>query len=116
VFKVLVQPTQDVQHENAIGDVDAEIGEGVGKALHLPIVVVDTEVTLNEAPKGGVDVESASFVVAEEVVLQCQPGAASRVATLLDDVLQVRGDGAPDPRLDDVVHSVPSRNADGRGV
>jgi hypothetical protein len=97
VFKVLVQPTQDVQHENTIGDVDAEIGEGVGEALHLPTVVVDAKVTLNEAPKGGVDVEGVSFAVAEEVVLQCQLGVASCVAALSDDVLYVSGYGAPDP-------------------
>jgi hypothetical protein len=116
VFKVLVQPTQDVQHENAIGDVDVKIGEGVDEAIHLPTVVIDAEVTLNEAPEGGIDVEGMSLTVAEEVVLQCQPGIVSRVATLSDDILQVRGDGAPDPRLDDAIHLVPSRNADGHGV
>jgi hypothetical protein len=38
------------------------------------------------------------------------------VATLSGDALHVRGDGDPDPRLDDVVHPVPSRNADVCGV
>jgi hypothetical protein len=32
------------------------------------------------------------------------------------DVLQVRGDGALDPRPDDTIHPVPSRNADACGV
>jgi hypothetical protein len=32
-------------------------------------VVVDAEVTLNEAPEGGVHVEGVSFAVAKEVVL-----------------------------------------------
>jgi hypothetical protein len=27
VFEVLVQPAQDVQHENAVGDVNTEVGE-----------------------------------------------------------------------------------------
>jgi hypothetical protein len=97
VFEVLVQPVQDVQHENAIGDIDAEIGEGVDEALHLLTVVVDAEVALNEALEGGVDVKGAGFTVAEEVVLQCQSGVMSYVAVLLNDVLQVRGDGAPAP-------------------
>jgi hypothetical protein len=97
VFEVLVQPVQDVQHENAIGDIDAEIGEGVDEALHLLTVVVDVEVALNEALEGGVDVKGAGFTVAEEVVLQCQSGVVSYVAVLLNDVLQVRGDGAPAP-------------------
>jgi hypothetical protein len=69
VFEVLVQPTQYVQHEDVVGDVDTEVGKGVGNALHLPIVVVDAEVALNEALKGGVDVVSVGFTVAEEVVL-----------------------------------------------
>jgi hypothetical protein len=116
MFKVLVQPTQDVQHKNTISDVDAEVGEGVDEALHLPTVVIDAEVALHEAPEGGIDVEGAGFMVAKEVVLQCQPGVASHLAALPGDVLQVRGDGASDPRLDDVAHSVPSRNDNVRGV
>jgi hypothetical protein len=111
VFEVLAQPVQDVQHENVVSDVDAEVDEGVNEALYLSIVVVDAEVTLNEAPEGGVDVEGTSFTVAKEVVIQDQPGIVSHVVVLLGDVLQVRGDGALDPRLDDAVHPVPSRNA-----
>jgi hypothetical protein len=65
VFKVLIQPTQNIQHENAVGDIDVEVGE----ALHLPTVVVDAEIVLNEAPEGGIDVEGASFMVVEKVVL-----------------------------------------------
>jgi hypothetical protein len=42
-------------------------------------------------------VESAGFTIVEEVVVQGQPGVASRVAVLLGDVLEVGGDGAPDP-------------------
>jgi hypothetical protein len=73
VFEVLIQPAQDVQHENAIDDIDAEIGEVVVEALHLSTVVVGTEVALRKALEGGVDVEGAGFMIAEEVVLQCQP-------------------------------------------
>jgi hypothetical protein len=69
VFKVLVQPMQDVQHENTVGDIDTKVNKGVDKALHLSTVVVDDEVTLNEASEGGVDVEGVGFTVAEEVVL-----------------------------------------------
>jgi hypothetical protein len=87
VFEVLVQPVQDVQHKNAIGDVDVEIGEGVDEALHISTIVVDAEVALNEALKGGVDVEDVSLAVVEDVVLYCQPGVASHVAALSDDIL-----------------------------
>jgi hypothetical protein len=33
VFKVLGQPVQGVQHKNVVGDVNAEVGEGVGEAF-----------------------------------------------------------------------------------
>jgi hypothetical protein len=87
--------------------VDAKVGEGVGEALHLSTVVVDTEVILNEAPEGGIDVEGAVFMVVEKVVLQGQPGIVSHVDALPGDVLQVGGDGVVDPRFDDAVHLVP---------
>jgi hypothetical protein len=96
VFEVLVQPAQDVQRENTISDVDAEVSERVDEALHLPTVVVEAEVTLNEALKVGIDAEGTSFAVAEEVVLQGQSGVASHMA-VLSHVLQVGGDGAVDP-------------------
>jgi hypothetical protein len=67
----LVQPVQDVQHENAVGDLDAEVREGVGDVPQLLTVVIDAEVALNEAPEGGIDVEGMGFAVAKEVVLQC---------------------------------------------
>jgi hypothetical protein len=73
--------------ENVVGDIDVEVREGVGEALHLPIVVVDAEVALNEAPKGGIDVEGAGFAVAEEVVLQFQPDVVSRVTAMPGYVL-----------------------------
>jgi hypothetical protein len=69
MLEVLVPPAQDVQDENAVSDVDAEVGEGDSEALHLLTVVVDTEVAQNEAPEGGVDVEDTNFTIAEEVVL-----------------------------------------------
>jgi hypothetical protein len=99
-----------------VGDIDAEVGEGVSEALHLLIVVVDAEIALNEALEGGVDVEGACFTGSVEVLLQGQPGITSRVVALSGDVLQVGGDGALDPWLDDVVHPVPSQNFDVRGV
>jgi hypothetical protein len=86
VFKVLVQPAQDVQHENMIDDIDTEVGEGVGEALHLPTIVIDAVVALNESLEGGIDVEGMGFAVAEEVVLQSQLGIMSHVDALPSDV------------------------------
>jgi hypothetical protein len=77
----------DIQHENAVGDINARVREGVDEVLHLLIVVVDAEVTLNEALRCHVDVEGAGFTVTNEVVLQCQPCIVSCMAMLLGDVL-----------------------------
>jgi hypothetical protein len=97
MHEVLVQPAHDIQHENAVDDIDVEVRERVGEALHHLTVVIDAEVALNEALKGGIDVEGVGFTVAEEVVLQCQPSVTSYVAELSGDVMKVRGDSAPDP-------------------
>jgi hypothetical protein len=70
-----------------VNDIETEIGEGVGKALHVPTVVIDSEVTLNEALEGGIDVEGAGFMVTEEVVFEGQPGVASHMAASLGDIL-----------------------------
>jgi hypothetical protein len=35
MIKVLVQPTEDAEDEDVVGDVNAEVDEGVGEALHL---------------------------------------------------------------------------------
>jgi hypothetical protein len=116
VFKVLVQPTQEVQHNNTVGDIDVEVIEGVGEALHLLTVVVEAEVALNEALEGDINVEGMSFMGAEEVAFQGHPSIVSHLSTLPGDVLQVEGDGAVDPRLDDVVHPVQRWNIVVRGV
>jgi hypothetical protein len=80
MLEVLVQPAQDIQHENAVGDVDAEVREGVSEALHLSTVVIDAKVVLDEALEGGVNVEGVGFTIAKEVVLQSQPSVASHIA------------------------------------
>jgi hypothetical protein len=77
----------DIQHENVVSDINTEVGEGVNDALHLQTVVVDAEVTLNEALDGGINVDSVGFMVTEEVVLLGQPGIASHVVMLPGDVL-----------------------------
>jgi hypothetical protein len=77
----------DIQHENVVSDINAEVSEGVNDALHLQTVVVDAEVTLNEALDGGINVDNVGFMVTEEVVLLGQPGIASHVVMLPGDVL-----------------------------
>jgi hypothetical protein len=70
-----------------VSDINAEVGEGVDDALHLQTVVVDAEVTLNEALDDGVNVDGVGFMVTEEVVLLGQPGITSHMVMLPGDVL-----------------------------
>jgi hypothetical protein len=69
------------------GDINCEVNEGVSKALLLQAAVVHVEITLNEVPEGGIDVESASLPIADESILQGQPGSAGGVAALAGDIL-----------------------------
>jgi hypothetical protein len=84
VIEVLVLPTENVQDEDAVRDVNVEVNEGVGKALLFQVVVVHVKITLNNVLEGGIDVEGVSLPVANEAILQGQPGS---VATLVGDVL-----------------------------
>jgi hypothetical protein len=112
MIKVLVQLTEDVEDE----DVNAEVDEGVGEALHLEAVVVQVEIALNKVSEGGVDVEGVSLPIANGAILQCQPGSTGGEATLTGDVLKFRRDSAEKPRLDQHVHRIPSRNIDERVI
>jgi hypothetical protein len=69
MVKVLIQPAEDVEDEDTVGDVNTEVNEGVNEALYLEAVVVHIEVTLNKVPEGGVDVEGASLPIANEAII-----------------------------------------------
>jgi hypothetical protein len=40
MIEVLAQPTEDVQDEDSVGNIDAEVDEGVSEALHLEAVAI----------------------------------------------------------------------------
>jgi hypothetical protein len=61
---------QNVQDEDTVRDVNAEVDEGVNEALHLQAVVIHVEIALNEVLEGGIDVEGVSLPVADEAILQ----------------------------------------------
>jgi len=102
-----VEATKEVEDERTIRDRLAEVTEGVRHALHLAAVLGDGKVALDEDSESGVEVESTSLAVAEELVLNGKPGLASGATALADDVLQLDGDGAEDPGEDNTVHPAP---------
>ena len=66
-----------------------------------------------------VEVEGTSFSIAKKLGLDGEPGGASSgtpLAALKDDVDEVIGDGAVEPRLNDAVHTTPIRGVRGGEV
>jgi hypothetical protein len=110
MIKVLAQPAEDVQDENPVRNIDAEINEGVDEALHLEAVVVHIEIALNKILEGGLDMEGTSHPIVDEAILQGQPGNMDGEATLTGDILKFRRDSDKNPRLDQHIHPIPSRN------
>jgi hypothetical protein len=100
----------------SMGEAGAEVGQGVGHALHLATVVTHREVTLDEIAEHGIEVKRVHFVVADELVLYHALALARSDAVLLGDVLKLTSDRAEDPRLDDNLHAIPGRVIDGRSV
>jgi hypothetical protein len=61
------EATQKVQHQGTIRHWLAEIAEGVRQAFHLAAVLLHGEVPLGELVELGVEVESPSVPVPEEL-------------------------------------------------
>jgi hypothetical protein len=101
---LFVEAAKYVEDEHTIGDVSVKVIEGVGEPFHFLAVVVHVEVALDEVAEGGIDVEGAGLTIADELVLQGQPGIVSRVTVLTSHVLH------------DGVHPVPCRNVGESGV
>jgi hypothetical protein len=67
-------------------------------------IVVDGEVTLDEALELDVKVEDTGLVVANELLLNGKLNLLSGAIILAYDVLEVDGDGAKQAQEDDVDH------------
>jgi hypothetical protein len=101
------EATQEVQHQGTIGNWLAKIAERVSQTLHLAAVFSHGEVPLREQVELGIEVERPRIPIPEELVLESEPRLACSVRLIADDVLQLNGDGAMEPREDNVVHEAP---------
>ena len=97
------------ENEGAVGDCLAEITESIRHTLETPAVVRDGQVTLDKVPELGVEVEDPCLPVAEKLRLNGEPSGAGGGTALHDDVDEVVGNGAVEPRPDDAVHAPPIR-------
>jgi hypothetical protein len=63
-----------------------------------------------------VEVKSPSVSVPEELFLESEPRLAARVHLVADDVMELNGDGAVEPREHHGVHQGPGRGRRGDDV
>jgi hypothetical protein len=105
-LELLVEAAEQVQDDSTIRDRFAEVGEGVGHPLHLAAVFVDGEGALGEGAKFSIEEHGAGLAVVEELLLDADPGGASRDAVVLMNIIQkVGGDGVEDPGDDHAIHA-----------
>jgi hypothetical protein len=78
VLVALVKPTKHVEGQGAVSDVLVEVSEVVGHLLEALAILGDGEVSLSKGAKLGVEVEGAGLLVADEMVLDGEPGLTGR--------------------------------------
>jgi hypothetical protein len=103
------EATQKVQHHGSVDDRLVEVAERerVRHALHLTVVLVHGEVPLREQVELGVEVQSTSVSVPEELSFEGEPRLMTRVHLVADDVLELDGNGSVEPGEDHGVHQGP---------
>jgi len=104
VAEALVEATDHVKDEGAVGDHFAKSREVVSHLLQPAAVVGDGEVALDEVAKPRLKVDGASLPVAEELGLDGEPGMPGSGALGEDDLGKVVDERGDDPGLDDAVH------------
>jgi hypothetical protein len=115
--KSFAEAAQDVEHERAVRDGLAKIGEGVGETLHFAAVGVDGEGALGERAELSVDEHGARRAVVEELLLETEPGdTGSDVVAVVDYVEKVGGDGVEEPGQHHAVHAAPRRVGEARRI
>jgi hypothetical protein len=115
-LEALGEATDDVEYQRTVADQFSKVSEGVGHVLEVAAVLRDGQVPLTEVAELGVEMEGASLLIPEELILEGKPNGASRGIPREHRLRQVVGDGAGDPGLDDAVHAAPIRKIGRRGV
>jgi hypothetical protein len=80
--ELLVEATDDVEDECAVGDVIAKANQCIPHGLETPAVVGDGEVALDEGAELGVEEESTLLPIAEELRLNSEPDDPCRGSRL----------------------------------
>jgi hypothetical protein len=106
-LEALDKTANDVEHQRAVGDPFAKVGEGVHHVLEMATVLRDRQVSLAKVAKLGVELVGVSLLVRKELALERKPGVAGYGVLKYNGFHQVNGDGVSDPRLDDSIPVAP---------
>ena len=116
-MEALVEAPQDIQHQGAVVDRFTKICQSVSLALHLAAVLVDRECPLREVAEFCVKEQSPRLTVVQELLLDPEPGSPSSGAAMsVDDIQEVQRDAVEQPREDHIIHALPGRIIERRGV
>jgi hypothetical protein len=116
-LKTFIEAPQDIQNKSPVLNGFAEVGEGVGPALHLAAVVINGEGALGEGAELDVEEHGAGLSVVQELLFKTKPSSPSGDAVrLVDDVQEVGGDGVEDPGDDHAIHARPRWIVEAGGV
>jgi hypothetical protein len=107
VGELLIQATQHVQDDGTVVDDLSKITKGLSHPLHLATIVADGEIALHENMKLGVEAKCASFAIAEELLLDGQPGAVRSATRGASRLHQLGGECAQHPGQHNDIHAPP---------
>jgi hypothetical protein len=107
VGKFLIHATQHVQDEGTVVDDLTKITKSINHPLHLATIVTDGEIALHENTKLGVEEKGTSFVIAEELLLDGQPGTTRSTTRGASRLHQLGGECAQHPGQHDRIHAPP---------
>jgi len=117
--ELLVEAADEGEDEQLVVDRRTKVGEVISHRLQALAVVRDTQVPLLEVTELSVEEDGARLLVSKELGLDGNPCRASRgalVAAGHDDVDELVGNGAVEPRADDAVHANPISMGEDRGL
>lgn len=109
----LVEAAKKVEGERMVGGRLPEMIEGGCDAFHLATVLGDKELHLNEDPEGGIEVESISLAIVEEVLLDGNLGPMSSATMLANGVLYLNSDRPEYSGEDHTIHLPPGWDSEG---
>jgi hypothetical protein len=115
VGEALVEATDYVEDEGAVGDDFAESTEVIGHLLEAAAVLGNGEVALDEVAEPHLKLEGAYLPVPKELGLDGEPGVPGSATLRGGDLDEVVGERTEDPGLDDAIHPIPIRGG-GQGV